>query len=125
MPLLSFLNGLLEPVVSFIRIFPGLREVIAFLLVFFLPGFCWTLFLFSKRQINRLERIALSFGLSISLVTLIIYAANRIWKIKITGTNSLFIILLLILVALVSYYIKISVIRQNRNRNNHYSDSIK
>ena len=122
MTLLSVLNRFLEAIASFLQRVPGLREVIAFLLVFFLPGFCWTLFLFAGKQINNVERVALSFGLSIALVTLTIFALNRLAGIKITGTNAVLIILLIIVIGLILYGIRKALMRDYQKRNNYHSD---
>jgi len=82
---------------------PGVRGVLGFILVFFIPGFAWTLVFF--RQINVLGRIALSFGLSIALVTLSIFALNKLIGIGITGVNSVLIILCITFIPLVIYYV--------------------
>ena len=122
MTLLSILNRFLEAIASFLQRVPGLREVIAFLLVFFLPGFCWTLFLFAGKQINNVERVALSFGLSIALVTLAIFAMNRLAGIKITATNAVLIILLLIVIGLILYGVRKALMRDYQKRNHYHSD---
>jgi uncharacterized membrane protein len=79
--------------------------------MFFLPGFAWTLVFFTGKQVNIVERIALSFGLSIAMVTLAIFASNWLVGIKITGTNSLFIIVVLTLIPLAYYCVKRFLIR--------------
>ena len=121
MTLLSFLNKFLELISPIFQNIPGFREAISFLLVFFLPGFCWTLFLFDGRQINRIERVALSIGLSISLVTLTIFAMNRLGGVRITGLSSVSAILLLALAGLILYGIKKSIMRDYRTKNKSYS----
>jgi len=83
---------------------PIIRAIIGFALVFFLPGFAWTLIFF--KQINAVERIALSFGLSIVLVTLSILASNMLFGVRITGFNSFIIICLITALPLAVYYIK-------------------
>ncbi|MFC1977940.1 DUF1616 domain-containing protein [Chloroflexota bacterium] len=83
---------------------PIIRVIIVSALVFFLPGFAWTLIFF--QEINAVERIALSFGLSIVLVTLSILALNMLLGVRITGFNSLAIICLITALPLAIYYIK-------------------
>lgn len=68
-----------------------LRALLGFILVFFLPGFAWTLVFFQGRQINVIERVALSFGLSIAIVTLGILSLYRPVGIRISGFNSVLV----------------------------------
>ncbi|MDD5038466.1 MAG: DUF1616 domain-containing protein [Dehalococcoidales bacterium] len=79
-----------------------LRAILGFMLVFFLPGFAWTLVLFS--QINILERVALSFGLSIALVTLSLFTVNLLFGVRITGLNSILVIILITIPPLAAFY---------------------
>lgn len=81
--------------------FSGIRAIIAFVLVFLVPGFAWTLVFF--RRINVLERLALSFGLSIAMVTLSIIAANKLMGVRISGLNSVIIILVITVIPLLIY----------------------
>ena len=82
---------------------PGLRAILGLILVFFLPGFTWTLVFF--RQVNILERLALSVGLSIAMVTLSILALHKIAGVTITGFNSVLIIIVVTIIPLVIYYL--------------------
>jgi len=50
---------------------------------------------FEREEIDALERLAISFGLSIALVPLIIFILNKYFGIKITAFNSLLIIIIL------------------------------
>ena len=81
---------------------PIVRAIVGFVLVFFAPGFAWTLVLFKK--LSHLERLVLSFGLSIALVTLSILGLNLVIKMRITGLNALLTILLLITIPLILYF---------------------
>jgi len=90
---------------------PAIRAVLGFILVFFLPGFTWTLVFF--RKINIIERVALSFGLSIAAVILSLFLLNRLIGMKITGFNSLLVILVLTIIPVVIYYIN-RLIRRRR-----------
>ncbi len=92
---------------------PVIRAVLGLILVFFLPGFAWTLVFF--RQINPLERVTLSLGLSIAIVTLSILSLNILVGIRITGVNSVLIIILLTIIPLAIYYLR----RLMRTRSNN------
>ena len=54
------LKDLFDPIVSFIDKIPGLRVILASILIFFLPGFAWSLVFFARNQVNKLERFVLS-----------------------------------------------------------------
>lgn len=77
------------------------RVALAVILVFFAPGFAWTLVLFHKLDIP--ERLALSIALSIALVTLSILVLNAVFKVPINGLSALIIILLITFVPLIWY----------------------
>ena len=81
---------------------PVIRVIMGIILVFFAPGFAWTLVLF--KQINHIERLVLSFGLSLALVTLSILVLNAVIDMRVTGLNMLLTIILLIIIPLAVYY---------------------
>ncbi|MFC1911868.1 DUF1616 domain-containing protein [Chloroflexota bacterium] len=83
---------------------PVIRGLLGFIIVFFLPGFAWTLVFF--KQIKVIERIALSFGLSIALVTLSVLVLNLLFGVKITGLNSLLTIFGITIIPVAFYYLK-------------------
>jgi len=83
---------------------PIVRAVLGIILVFFAPGFAWSLVLF--KQINRIERLVLSFALSLTLVTLSILSLNIVINMRITGFNALLTILLLIIIPLILYFLR-------------------
>ena len=83
---------------------PVIRGFLGFIIVFFLPGFAWTLIFF--KQIKLIERIALSFGLSIAIVTLSILSLNLLFGVKITGLNSFLTILIVTIIPVACYYLK-------------------
>ncbi len=99
----------------FLDSLPAIRVILGVILVFFLPGFAWTLVFFSGRQINIIERLALSFGLSIAVVTLSILALNKLVGVRITGFNSVLIILVITIIPIVIYYLKKLVKRRGSN----------
>ncbi len=94
----------LSPLFPLLESLPGVRAILAIVLMFFLPGFAWTLVFF--RQISLLERLVLSVGLSIAIVTLSILALNIVVGIRITGFNSLLIIITVTVIPLVFYYLR-------------------
>ena len=76
------------------------RLVIGGFLVLFVPGFVWSWVFFDKKEIDWLERIALSFGLSIALVPMTVFALNRLFGVLITTLNVVGILAGLIIVGL-------------------------
>lgn len=89
-----------------------IRAILGFVLVFFVPGFAWTFVFFN--QLNVIERIAFSFGLSIAIVTLSVIALNMLVGIRITGTNSLLIIIVITVIALGIFLIKRFIIHRQK-----------
>ena len=104
MEFLSPIGKLFETMLPFLDRLPAIRAILGFIIVFFLPGFAWTLVFFKK--IRVIERVALSFGLSIALVTLSILVLNLLFGIKITGLNSLLIIIVVTIIPVLCYYLK-------------------
>ena len=100
---LKEIAGFLLPVLDSLSI---IRAILGFILMFFLPGFAWTLVFFSGKQINPLERTALSVGLSIAIVTLSILVLDRLFGVSITGFNAVLIILVITIIPVVIYYLK-------------------
>ena len=92
-------------VLPFLERLPIIRALVGFVFVFFLPGFVWTLVFFQSKQINVVERIALSFGLSIAVVTISLLAMNMVIGIRITGFNSVLIIIAVTIIPVVFYYL--------------------
>lgn len=56
--------------------------------VLFVPGFAWSYVFFAKKKIDWIERVALSFGLSIALVALAVFWFNWVFDVKITLLNT-------------------------------------
>ena len=73
-----------------------LRIIFGSVFILFLPGLDWSFVLFKKDEIDVIERIALSFGLSITLVPLVVFWLNWLLKIKINIVNVTAVILGLI-----------------------------
>ena len=99
---------------SFLDNLPIIRAILGFILVFFLPGFVWTLVFFSGKQINIIERLALSFGLSIATVALSILALNRLLGMMITRVNAVLVITGVTIVPVVIYSFKKLIVKQKR-----------
>ena len=102
-------------VLPFLDSLPIIRAILGFILVFFLPGFAWTLVFFSGKQVNIVERLALSLGLSIALVTLSILGLNKLVGIRITGLNSVLIILTITVIPLAFYAFKVIIGKRGGN----------
>ena len=108
-------SQLLESIIPFAERLPAIRAILGFILVFFVPGFAWTFVFFSRLSI--LERVALSFGISIAVVTLSIIALHLLFGLKISGTNSLLTIIVITVIALVAYLLKRFMTRQSKASN--------
>ena len=81
-----------------------IRAILAAILVFFLPGFVWTLVFF--RKVNIIERAAISIGLSMALVTLSIIVLNIIFGMKINGLNALITIIVISIIPAGIYFFR-------------------
>jgi uncharacterized membrane protein len=81
-----------------------LRAIGGFLFVFILPGFVWTLVTFRKLQI--IERVIVSFGLSIAIVALVVYVPNITMGIIICGINTLISTAAITVAALLLYTLR-------------------
>ena len=103
---LSPIKEIFEFVFPFLEHFSVLRAILGVILVFFLPGFAWTLVFFRGRQVNAIERIALSVGLSIAIVALSVLALNRLIGMRVTGFNAVLIIIIATIIPVVIYSIK-------------------
>ncbi len=80
-----------------------IRAMLGFILVLFLPGFTWTLVFF--KQIRVIERVVISFGLSMVVVTLSLFLMNRLIGVRITGLNSVMIIMVVTIVPVMVHYL--------------------
>ncbi|KPJ53736.1 MAG: hypothetical protein AMJ37_01170 [Dehalococcoidia bacterium DG_18] len=79
----------------------GFRIFFGALFILFVPGFAWSYVFFAKKNIDWIERVALSIGLSIALVPLTIFWLNWLFDIKITLLNTSLVVCGLTGVALV------------------------
>ncbi len=90
-----------------------IRALLGFVLVFVLPGFAWTIVFF--RRINVIERVTLSFALSIVVVTLSLLFINRLTGLRITGLNSVLVIIVVTILPIVAYYLNRLIRRRRGN----------
>lgn len=102
---LSSIKEIFEFALPFLDRLPIVRAILGFIFVFFLPGFAWTLVFFRGKQINLIERVVLSFGLSIAIVTLSLLSLNKLIGISITGVNSVLVIIVVTIIPVVFYYL--------------------
>ena len=100
---LSPISKLFDFALPFLERVPVIRAILGFILVFFLPGFTWTLVFF--KQLTVIERLTLSLALSIAVITLSLLLASRLLGIRITGFNSALIIVLVTILPLSAYYL--------------------
>ncbi len=78
-----------------------LRLVFGGIFILFTPGFVWSYVFFARRKIDWIERLALSFGLSIALVPLAVFWLNWLFDMKITLlSTSLTVVGLLVIAGL-------------------------
>lgn len=78
-----------------------LRIFFGGLFVLFVPGFAWSYVFLAKNTIDWVERVALSIGLSITLVPLAVFWINRLFHIKITLLSTSLTVCGLIIMAVV------------------------
>ena len=100
---LSPIRELFEFAVSLLERLSVIRAILGFLIMFFLPGFAWTLVFFKKLSI--MERVVLSFGLSIAVITLSLLFLNKVVGIRITGFNSVLVIIAVTIIPVAIYYL--------------------
>jgi len=53
-----------------------IEVIFGVLFILFLPGFVWSFLVFRMREVDLLERVAISIGLSIATVTLVVFWLN-------------------------------------------------
>lgn len=61
-----------------------LRMFLCGLFILFVPGLAWSYIFFAKKNIDWIERVALSFGLSIALVPISVFWLHFLFDMKIT-----------------------------------------
>jgi uncharacterized membrane protein len=78
-----------------------LRLICGGIFVLVAPGLAWSYAFFARKNIDRIERLALSFGLSIALVPLAVFWLNWLFDMKITLLNTSLTVIGLIIIAVV------------------------
>jgi len=91
----------------------SVRAVFGSFYVLFLPGFIISYIFFSGKEIDWIERIALSFALSIAIVPLFVFYLNLI-GIKINIINSTLEIAAIIIISLAILYLKSKKLKAKR-----------
>jgi len=81
-----------------------IRIIFGSIFVLFVPGFAWSYVFFNRGKIDRVERVALSFGLSIALVPLTVFWFNWVFHVRISLLNTVLIVLVITGVALFWLY---------------------
>ena len=110
------MDGIFEFILPLLEGVPAVRAILGFILIFLLPGSTWTLVFFKK--INVLERAALSFGLSIAIVTLSVLALNILLDIRVNGLNALLIIIVVTIIPVAFYYLKRFMLEKGSRQRN-------
>lgn len=100
---LSPIRELFEFAVSLLERLSVIRAILGFIIMFFLPGFAWTLVFFKKLSI--MERVVLSFALSTAVITLSLLFLNKVVGIRITGFNSVLVIIAVTIIPVAIYYL--------------------
>jgi len=72
-----------------------LRVVAGTLFLMFVPGFAWTWVFYEKEKTGVLERVVYSIALSIALVSIAVFFANRFLGIRVNLLNSFIILVIL------------------------------
>jgi len=79
-----------------------LQAIIGLPLVLFIPGYALSYAFFPKKKdLDSMERIALSFGLSFALIPLAVFFLNKFLKIPITVYSSFSIVLAITLIGVI------------------------
>ena len=84
-----------------------IKFIFGIVITLFIPGFIWTFVLFNKDDIDVLERIVLSFGISIAMIPLLIFFLHKLVGMKITALNSFLTIAIFCIVGVVCAYMRV------------------
>ncbi len=83
-----------------------LHMVFGSIFVLFVPGFAWTFVSFKKHEIDMVERVTLSFGISLALVPLSLFYLNYLLHVKVTTLNAFIIVSILTIIPIVYLYLQ-------------------
>lgn len=89
------------------------RIIVSALFVLFLPGFFLSWLFFDRGKIDLIERLALSFALSISVVPLVSFYAN-LAGVRVTLTSVILEVLLIFGVTAISYFLKKQILKNRK-----------
>jgi len=79
-----------------------IQAIIGLPLVLFIPGYALSYAVFPKKKdLDLMERIALSFGLSFALIPLVVFFMNKFLKIPITVYSSFSIVIALAIIGVI------------------------
>jgi len=81
-----------------------LRIIFGSFFILFVPGFAWSYVFFDRGKIDLVERLALSFGLSIALVPLTVFWFNWVFNVGITLVNTWLLVCGITIVAIIWLY---------------------
>ncbi len=84
--------------------FDVVRIIFGSMFVLFVPGFAWSYVFFNRGKIDWVERVALSFGLSIALVPLVVFWFNWVFHVEISLINTWIIVSGITIVAIIWLY---------------------
>jgi len=90
-----------------------LRMILGAIFILFIPGYAMTLALFKEGELNKIERIALSFALSIATVPLALFYLNWGLGIKINLINLILIVLLIVISSLIVWRVRTNRVKIN------------
>ena len=90
-----------------------LRIILGAIVVLFIPGYAMTFALFKEREIDKIERITLSFALSIALVPLVLFYLNQGLGIRINLINLIVIILFIVIFSLTVWAVRTNKLKIN------------
>ena len=110
---MDWIEALFRFIFPFLNRLPVIRAILGFVLVFFAPGFVWSLIFF--KQLKALERITLSLALSIVLVTLSLLFVSRVSGLRINGPNSILVIIVVTILPVIAYYLN-RLIKRKRGK---------
>ena len=77
------------------------RLIFGGIFILFIPGLAWSYVFFLRKNIDWIERFALSFGLSIALVPLSVFWLNWLFDMKITLLSTSLTVCGLVVIAVV------------------------
>jgi len=86
-----------------VEMFEIIQIIFGAVFVLFVPGFALSFVFFPKKEIDWVERIALSFGLSIAIIPLIMFYLNRFLSVPLTTLTSAIVILTIVTISWIIY----------------------